>query len=92
MTHQQLIEQLKAKTKLSAKKVEQLLNACVQTLEKELNDGFAVNIKGLGAFEPVEKPEKKVFNPMTKKYTFVPKKKTVKFKPSSTLKNAFKSE
>ena len=92
MTHQQLIEQLKTKTKLSAKNVGQLLSAYVQTLEKELNDGFTVNIKGLGAFELVEKPEKKVFNPMTGKYTAVPKKKTVKFKPSSTIKNAFKSE
>ena len=92
MTHHQLIERLKAKTKLSTKKVEQLLNTFVQTLGKEINDGFAVNIKGLGAFEPVEKQEKKVFNPMTKKYTVVPKKKTIKFKPSSTLKNSFKSE
>ncbi len=90
MTNQQLIEAVKKKTGFSTRKVENMLKAYVRTFDSYLDEGYTVAVNRFGSFEPVEKQERKVYNPKTKQYKTVPKRKTVKFKPSAVLKNSFK--
>lgn len=90
MTNQQLIEAVKKKTGFSTRKVENMLKAYVRTFDSYLDKGYTVAVNRFGSFEPVEKQERKVYNPKTKQYKTVPKRKTVKFKPSAVLKNSFK--
>ncbi len=90
MTNKELKASVKKKTGLSSKTVDGLMKAFVNTMNDTLNGGCSVNFKGFGIFELAERQERKVFNPMTKKYKVIPKKKTAKFKPSSVLKNTLK--
>lgn len=92
MTNKELIESIKKKTGFSKAKVELLLHAYVRTFDQFLNEGDTISIKGYGTFEPNEKQERKMYNPKTGQYKLVPRKKTVKFKPSIILKNIFKVE
>lgn len=92
MDNNQLIDKLTDKTGFSRQRVESLLSAYVKVIESMLSQGASVSIKGFGVLETAEKPERKVFNPKTRQYKIVPKRNTVKFKPSSVLKSAFKGE
>jgi DNA-binding protein HU-beta len=90
MTNKELIESIKKKTGFSKVKVERLLMAYVKTFDQFLDEDSTISLKGFGTFEPNEKQERKVYNPRTRQYKVVPKKRTVKFKPSVVLKNVFK--
>ncbi len=90
MTNKQLIDSIRQKTGFSARKVEYMLKAYVRTFDSFLDEGFSVTMNKFGTFEPTQKAERKVYNPRTGQYKTVPTKMTVKFKPSTTLKNTFK--
>ena len=90
MSHNDFIERLSKKSGMSAQKTEKLLKAYVNAVREEVEKGNSVNIRNFGIFELVEKAQRKIFNPSNKQYTVIPAKKTVKFKPSSVMKAAFK--
>lgn len=92
MTNKELIQSIKKKTGFTTRMVMELLSDYVHTFDQFLAEGDTVALKSFGSFEPVEKAERKFFNPRTKQYKTVPKKKSVKFKPSIALKNLFKEE
>ncbi len=87
-----LIDNIAFSLNLGKNEVENITELFVGFIHKQLLDGNHVAIKGLGTFENAVKPERKIFNPTNKKYTVVPEKKTVKFKPSTVLKNAVKNK
>ena len=90
MKYNILTKKIARKINLSEKKVNDALICFTKFMNDELLKGNQVMIKGMGTFETVEKSERKVFNPTNKKYTLVPKKSTIKFKPTNSFKNFFK--
>ncbi len=90
MANNLLIERIADKINVSKSMANNLLRTYVQFLNDELSNGNEVAVRGFGSFEMVQKAERKIFNPTNKKYTFVPEKKTVKFKPANSLKAFFK--
>ena len=62
----------------------------IRFINDELMKGNTVSVKGMGTFQMVEKAERRIYNPTNKQYTLVPKKSSLKFKPTNTFKTLFK--
>jgi len=90
MANNSIVERIAKRIKISKADANDMLQAYVKFLIEETEKGNQVTIKGLGSFELAEKAERRIYNPTNKKYTVVPKKTTLKFKPSNSFKNTFK--
>lgn len=65
----------------AAKVIDAALDAAVEALKK----GENVQLVGYATLSPVQKPERKGINPLTKQPIVIPAKKVVKFKAGSKL-------
>ena len=90
MTTKPIIKSIARKTGISEKKAQNMLEAYVQAVNEEISKGNPVAIKGFGTFELSELAEKKMYNPSNGKYKVIPKRTTLKFKPSTQYKKLFK--
>lgn len=76
-------------TKVDANRI---VDMVFSTMEVNLQLGQEVDINGFGRFSVTERDEREARNPRTGESITVPAKKSVKFKPSKTLKDVVNTE
>lgn len=87
MTNTDFIRSLSEKMEMPETQVESLVSQFVNVFVKEVSTGRVVSVQGFGNFESREKAERKMYNPTTKSFKIIPKKVTLGFKMSATLKD-----
>jgi len=86
MTNTDFLKRLSEKTDMTVEQLEPMVEQFVSAFARELATGKVVSVQGFGNFESREKAERKMYNPTTKSYKIIPKKVTLNFKMSATLK------
>ena len=86
MNNKEFIERVSQKTNFETEDVKNLTASMIEAMLESVADGDVVAIQGFGTFEPREKARRKIYNPTTKDFIIVPKKTTLSFKMSPTLK------
>lgn len=92
MTNKDFVEKLSRKTGLEINEVKDMSAALIGVLLEEAAEGKSITIQGLGVFEPREKASRKIYNPTSKTYIFVPSKTTLSYKMSAVLKDKLNME
>ncbi len=92
MTNKEFIEKVSQKTNFETADVKNLSSALIGSIVQEIADGDSITIQGFGTFEPREKARRKIYNPTSKTFIVVPKKTTLSFKMSATLKDRLNME
>ena len=89
MSRQILIKNLKKKNPiLNNKEIEEIINSFCETIEKGLQQGQKIELRGFGTFFIKKIKEKyNARNPKTKELIYVPEKNKVRFRPSRKLKS-----
>ena len=88
MNKTELIAAVAAKTGLTKKDAEKVVNATLETITESLVKGDKVNVSGFGIFEVKTRGERVGRNPRTKETITIPAAKLPAFKASKTLKDA----
>ena len=91
MTNKDLISQIASSTSMTKTRTEELMNATVAILQKELLDGKSVQLPNFGTLEMKRKNAREIVHPTTKKRTLVPEKMQLTFKASPTIKEQLKN-
>ena len=91
MTTKELINQISSKSGMTKVHTEELMNATVAILQKELLDGKIVQLPNFGTLEMKRKNAREIVHPTTKKRTLVPEKMQLTFKASPTIKEQLKN-
>lgn len=91
MTNTEFIKSLSEKTGMTAEQLEPMVAQFIGAFARELASGRVVSVQGFGNFESREKSERKMYNPTTKSYKIIPKKVSLNFKMSATLKDKINS-
>jgi len=91
MTKDELIDAVAAKTGLSKKDVERVINTSLETITKTLTQGGKVALTGFGTFTVSKREARTGVNPQnpTEKIQ-IPAMKVPKFKAGKSLKDAVK--
>ena len=87
MNKTELIAAVAAKTGLTKKDAERVVNATVETITESLVKGDKVNVSGFGIFEVKSREARVGRNPRTKETIQIPATKLPAFKASKTLKD-----
>lgn len=90
MTKRDLVKLIAEEVEMTQKDVEVVIDAFLETSTSALVNGVDVNLSGFGKFVVTERAERKGRNPQTGEEMIIPAVNTVKFKPSSSLKEAVK--
>ena len=88
MNKAELIEAMAKANKLSKKENEEVLNAFVDAVTKELKKGGKVQLVGFGTFEVGKRAARTGRNPQTGAEIKIKASKTPKFKAGKALKDA----
>ena len=88
MNKTELIAAVAAKTGLTKKDAEKVVNATIDTITESLVKGDKVNVSGFGIFEVKAREARVGRNPRTKETIQIPATKLPAFKASKTLKDA----
>ena len=88
MNKTELIAAVAAKTGLTKKDAEKVVNATIDTITESLVQGDKVNVSGFGIFEVKAREARVGRNPRTKETIQIPATKLPAFKASKTLKDA----
>ena len=88
MNKTELIAAVAAKTGLTKKDAEKVVNATMDTITESLVKGDKVNVSGFGIFEVKAREARVGRNPRTKETIQIPATKLPAFKASKTLKDA----
>lgn len=88
MKKSELINAISNESELSKGLSEKALDALAVVLKKQLLDGEALLIPGIGTFSVIQKAARLGRNPKTGDTVEIPAKKTVKFKATKTLADA----
>ncbi len=87
-----LINEVAAKTGLSRKDTELVINTMLDTIVDSLKNKEPVSFLGFGSFEPVKKNAREIYIPGTTKKVKVAEKYGVRFKPGKTLKKKIQEQ
>ena len=88
MNKTELIAAVAAKTGLTKKDAEKVVNATIDSITESLVNGDKVNVSGFGIFEVKAREARVGRNPRTKETIQIPATKLPAFKASKTLKDA----
>ncbi len=91
MRKAEMVEAMANKAGLTKKKSVEALDAILKLITDTAKEGDAVSLQPLGTFELVERPERVGRNPATSEKQVIPASRTIKFKPSRTLKDTLNS-
>ena len=89
MKTKDLIQHIATSTSMTKTRTEELLEATVAVLQKELLNGATVQLQNLGSLEMKKRNARIVVHPKTKERTEVPEKMQLVFKPNQTVKDMF---
>ena len=87
MNKTELIAAVAAKTGLTKKDAEKVVNATIDSITESLVNGDKVNVSGFGIFEVKAREARVGRNPRTKETIEIPATKLPAFKASKTLKD-----
>lgn len=90
MNKAEFIKAVAQKVDATQKLTGEFVDAVFATITEELVDGGEVSITGFGKFSVTERASREGRNPSTGETIVIPASNSVKFKASSTLKNAVK--
>lgn len=90
MNNKEFVTELAKQTDHSAKETQTLITALVAEICAQLTDENQVSLQGFGNFEVKKKMEHVMINPSTRQRMLVPPRIDIKFRPSTTLKEALK--
>ena len=88
MNKTELIAAVAAKTGLTKKDAEKVVNATIDTITESLVKGDKVNVSGFGIFEVKAREARVGRNPRTKETIQIPATKLPAFKAAKALKDA----
>ena len=88
MNKTELIAAVAAKTGLTKKDAERVINATVESITESLVKGDKVQVSGFGIFEVKTREARVGRNPRTKETIQIPATRLPAFKASKTLKDA----
>ena len=91
MKTKDLIQHIATTTSMSKAHTEELLNATVAVLQKELLSGKSVQLQNFGTLEMQRKSARTVVHPKTRELTTIPEKMQLTFKASNTIKEQLKN-
>ena len=86
MSNKEFIAALSRELKYTTKETTVYVNALVQEMGAQLEDGNQLSISGFGSFDVRKKLERVLINPSTKQRLLVPPKMSISFKPAPSLK------
>lgn len=87
MNKTDLVSQVAAKTGMTKKDVEKVVNAFFGTVEGTLKDGGKLQLVGFGTFEVRDRKARKGRNPQTGQEISIPATKVPAFKAGKALKD-----
>ena len=89
---QQLVQETARRLGIPRRLTNQVITTFIDQLSLTLSDGHSVTLShdGLGRFDVVETPERKLRNPQNQEWLVVPRHKRVVFRPSEYLKSTVK--
>jgi DNA-binding protein HU-beta len=90
MKTKDLIQHIATSTSMSKTRVEDMLEATVSVLQKELLNGKIVQLPNLGTLEMKRRNARVIVHPKTQIRTEVPEKMQLNFKPNQAAKDMFK--
>lgn len=91
MKTKDLIQHIANSTSITKTRTEELLNATVAVLQKELLAGKSVLLQNFGTLEMKRKSARVVVHPQTKERTVIPEKMQLTFKANVTIKEQLKN-
>ena len=91
MKTKELIQHIATSTSMTKARTEELLNATVAVLQKELLAGKSVQLQNFGTLEMKRKNARVVVHPQTKERTTIPEKMQLTFKPNQSIKEQLKN-
>ena len=86
MSNKEFIAALSRELKYTTKETTAYVNAMVQEMGAQPEDGNQLSISGFGSFDVRKKLERVLINPSTKQRMLVPPKMSISFKPAPSLK------
>ncbi len=87
MNKSELINAIAEKSGLSKVESKKALDAILETIAVEVKNDGKVVLVGFGTFSLSERSARMGVNPQTKKPIEIPSRKSMKFKPGSTLRD-----
>ena len=91
MKTKELIQHIATSTSMTKTHTEELLNATVAVLQKELLAGKSGQLQNFGTLEMKRKNARVVVHPQTKERTTIPEKMQLTFKPNQSIKEQLKN-
>lgn len=91
MKTKDLIQHIATSTSMTKTHTEDLLNATVAVLQKELLAGKSVQLQNFGTLEIKRKSAREVIHPQTKERTTIPEKMQLTFKANASVKEQLKN-
>lgn len=91
MTNRELINQIARRTSMTKTQTEEMMNATIAVLQKNLLTGNAVQLQNFGTLEMKRREARTVVLPKTGERTTVPEKMQLVFKPYPTIKEQLKN-
>ena len=92
MKTKDLIQHIATSTSMTKTRTEELLEATVAVLQKELLNGATVQLQNLGSLEMKKRCARVVVHPKTQERTEIPEKMQLVFKPNQAIKDIFNSK
>jgi DNA-binding protein HU-beta len=90
MSRNELVKTIAAKSGLTEAKADSFLNAFIETVTEELQNGGSVSLVGFGSFKVVNRPARDARNPRTGEKIRIPARKAPVFRAGKDLKEAVK--
>ena len=91
MKTKELIQHIATSTSMTKTHTEELLNATVAVLQKEVLAGKSAQLQNFGTLEMKRKNARVVVHPQTKERTTIPEKMQLTFKPNQSIKEQLKN-
>ncbi len=91
MTTRELISEIAGRTKMTKTQTEDLMNATVAVLQKNLLTGTSVQLQNFGTLEMKRRGARTVVLPKTGERTTIPEKMQLTFKPYQAVKEQLKN-
>lgn len=86
MNKGELVEQIAAKTGVSKKQAEAILNAMLEAIIEVLSNGDKVTLVGFGSFEPRQRQQRRGRNPATGEALIIPARTIPAFSAGKVFK------
>ena len=92
MKTKDLIQHIATSTSMTQTHTEELMDATVAVLQKELLNGVSVPLQNFGTLEMKRRNARVIVHPKTKERTEVPEKMQLTFKPNQSVKELYNTK